>query len=679
MNNDTKRIHIAIDFEYHTIQATEAIDHLYCVTLHSETGAERRYWLSDGRDTQKFLKDINRMKRGSGYVLVCHAMELAEARCFWFMGLNPTEWDWRDTWIEAQMLLKSFFIHEPESCSLAECLARFCGIQIDVGVKKECRMYCITGAVEGHEADILEYNASDTRYLIDLAVQTLSKLAELIGNSGSIHRKCEFSEDTLIETAYMVNCSSEIARRGIPMDVEACEAVKMKVPDMLMQLSREFNDRYPGTFMFSTLKGKAKATRKLGAVYKYLREFLESVGALKDWTLTKAGEPSTNSKLLKQFKDQDNFAGNYLDFGKTVTSVRGLAKDNGESWLSNLADDGRIYYQSLRALTASTGRFQPQPSKGFVFGWAHFLYVLMNPRPGKWLVEIDYHAQETALQAVICDDPKYAEVYDARDTYLWMAWQLGLITREQYEEMPGQDSAWKLKYEKVRKPIKTFTLAWSYGGGYRHLARLVGISEGKSKSWVENLNFKVFRNAYRWKQRIVQMTDPTHGKLHGLCFPDGFVSRSIRYKGEECKSDTVKMNFPFQGFGAFLMREIVKKCHEQKLPAIATIHDAVMFEVDEGDTDTVNRCLEVMEGTAREWLGSDLLKCGSPVYWKHHSLSDIVDADLRNPKEMGIPKDDERYPEAYRRYIDNVRKFQDKVGDLVEIEDVKKFQSLLAK
>jgi hypothetical protein len=44
---------------------------------------------------------------------------------------------------------------------------------------------------------------------------------------------------------------------------------------------------------------------------------------------------------------------------------------------------------------------------------------------------------------------------------------------------------------------------------------------------------------------------------------------------------------------------------------------------------------------------------------------------------MGITEDDARYTEAYQQYTDNVKKFQERVGDLVEIEDVQKFQRLL--
>lgn len=494
-----------------------------------------------------------------------------------------------------------------------------------------------------------------------------------------------FTEQTLIDLAYMINCSSEIAHRGFPVDNEALSRLQGHVPEMVLQLKRDFNDLYKGTFVFSNLKGRIKATKKFSAIYSHLEKFLAERNMLDGWERTANGSPSTDSALLKQFKRSTGFGADYYNLMKTLTSVQGLAKDK-DSWLENWSkDDERIYYGSLRPMSSATGRFQPRISAGFIPGWAHFLHCVLNPQKGKMIFEWDFHAQETALQAIICHDPKYAEVYNARDTYLWMAWQLGQITEEQYNEMPGQDSEWKKKYGSIRGPMKTFTLAWSYGAGAKHLSELAGIPLVKAEKWVHDLDFRIFKNAYKYKKRLVDVTTAST-RYHGLCFADGFCCRTIRYAREVPKSDTVKMNWPFQGFGAFILRELVKKCHELNLPAIATVHDAIIFECDEGDWDTVRKCRDVMEQTAKELLGSDLLNCGkrekederpNAAVWYHHTLSDILDADLRTAEERGLKKGDDGYEEACQQFVNNVKIFHDKVGDLVEIDDVKKFQKML--
>lgn len=645
---------LAIDFEYHAAP-NGTIEHLICCVICDAHGKEARYWLRDGRDTAKLKKHLEGLR--TRFTFVCHAMELAEAQCFRHLGLDPTTFKWRDTWLESYLLSNSFFSNPRENCSLAECLAKYCDIQIDLDYKKECRTYCILDKTEGHEDEILDYCASDVKYLHDLADATLRMYTQMIQHGYAIHRNCEFSEDTLVNLAYVVNCSSEIASQGLPVDVETCDTLKTKVPQMLMQLKREFNAKYDGTFAFSTFKGAEKATKKLGAIYTHLESFLAQKGLLKDWPRTANGSPSTDSKLLKDYKNVDGFAGDLYRLNKTCTSVQGLVKDT-DPWLANLKD-GRLLYRSLRPMSSSTGRCQPKISQGFVPGFAHFLYCMLNPPKGKMLVEIDYHAEETALQAVICNDPKYAEVYNARDTYLWMAWQLGQITDDQYNTHPGNDKAWKEELGSIRKPMKTFTLAWSYGAGYRHLAALANIPEAKSERWVHDLNNKVFRTAYKYKSGLVAATAPNNPKYHCICFPDAFLCRTIRYKGEQPKSDTVKTNFPFQGYGAYLLRELIKRCHEEQLPAIATIHDAILFEVDEGDTAMVDKCHRIMTDTAKELLGSDLLQCGAPVYWRHHTLSDILDADLST--EEGVAA------------------FQSKVGDLVEVDDVRQFQKFMRK
>lgn len=663
---------LAIDFEYHAAP-NGTIEHLICCVLCDKDGKEARYWLRDGRDTAKLIRHLKAFR--TRFVFVAHAMELAEAQCFKLLGLDPTTFRWRDTWLESYILSNSFFTNPRENCSLAECLAKYCDIQIDLEYKKECRSYCILDKTEGHEDDILDYCASDVKYLHTLADTILRMYAQLIKNGFAIHRDCNFSEESLVDLAYVVNCSSEIASRGLPVDVETCEKLKAKVPQMLMTLKREFNDKYDGTFAFSKFKGAEKATKKLNSIYSWLEAFIKEKKLDKEWPRTANGSPSTDSKLLKDFKNIKGFAGDLYHLNKACTSVQGLVKDK-DPWLANLVD-GRLMYRSLRPMSSSTGRCQPKISQGFIPGFAHFLYCMLNPKPGKVLMEIDYHAEETALQAVICKDPKYAEVYNARDTYLWMAWQLGQISTDQYNADPGNDKKWKESLGDIRGPMKTFTLAWSYGAGFRHLASLAGIPEAKSERWVHDLNYRVFKEAFKWKSGLVAATAPTSIKYQTICFPDAFMCRTIRYKGETPKSDTVKMNFPFQGFGAYLLRVLIKKCHEQGLPAIATIHDAILFEIDEGDQQMVDKCFKTMTDTAKELLGSDLLQCGAPVFWRNHTLSDILDADLQSPKEKGISEDDERYAEACQQYAENVKAFKAKVGDLVELKDVVQFQKFM--
>lgn len=681
--NISKYNYIGIDFEY--VADGDDIKHLICCVMHGANGSELRFWLRNGQDTYKLKRTLEKMKRGTGYVFVAHAMELAEARCFTKLGMDPLEFDWRDTWMEAKILTNSFFQNALESCSLIECIAKYLTVQLDPEYKKECRGWCIMDSTEGHEAEILDYCASDTKYLPQLADRLYEMYRNRIEHSIYIHKQCVFTEQTLIDLAYMINCSSEIAHRGFPVDNEALSRLQEHVPEMVLQLKKDFNEQYKGTFVFSNFKGKIKATKKFSAIYSHLEKFLAERNMLDEWERTANGSPSTDSALLKQFKRSTGFGADYYNLMKTLTSVQGLAKDK-DPWLANWVEvDERIYYGSLRPMSSATGRFQPRISAGFIPGWAHFLYCVLNPQKGKMIFEWDFHAQETALQAIICHDPKYAEVYNARDTYLWMAWQLGQITEEQYNEMQGQDSEWKKKYGSIRGPMKTFTLAWSYGAGAKHLAELAGIPLVKAEQWVHDLDFRIFKNAYKYKRHLVDATTAST-RYHGLCFSDGFCCRTIRYAREVPKSDTTKMNWPFQGFGAFILRELVKKCHELNLPAIATVHDAIIFECDEGDWDTVRKCRDVMEQTAKELLGSDLLNCGkrekegerpNAAVWYNHTLSDILDADLRTAEERGFKKGDDGYDEACQQFANNVKAFRDKVGDLVEIDDVKKFQKML--
>ena len=658
--------HISIDFEYH-VNEDKSLTPI-CVALYDEaTQKTVKLWLRDNSGLPLLKRILLHHREDS--ILICHAMELAEARVFKTIGLNPCDFKWRDTWLEARLLDNSFFLPgRVPSYSLVECCRKYLGVERDEDVKQEMRNYCILDTTAGHEQEIMDYCADDVKDLLDLANVLLDKYMERVSKMASIRDVCRFSEDTLVGWTYAVNCSSEIAERGLPVDNDTVEAIRQKAPEAVRKLKIAFEAKYPGSFNFSVLKKTAteKISKSMAGLNAHMEKFVESIGAKNTWAKSeKTGKWSLDSGLLKDYKGTECFAGDLYRLQKNITALQGLVSERADkNWLRNWSqDEGRLAYGSLCPFRSATGRFQPRPSEGFVPGWAHWLYCVLNPRKGRMLFEIDFHAEETALQAIITHDSAYAEIYKAKDTYLWIGMMLGVIPKEDYESMPVKEL--KKKYHAERGYLKTFFLAWSYGAGATHLAQIAKIPVEKSKKWVNDLNNRVFKVSTQWKHRILDATDPVTGKFHTLALPDGFQSRCHKTGREEKKPDTTKMNFPFQGFGAYLLRELVKRCHEQDIYVVCTIHDALLFECDEGDMEAVKRANDLMITTSRELLGSDLLEVGAPAFWHNHTLKDIREYPVR-----GEYRDESAY-------LEDLKAAQTKVGDLVEPEDVEKFKKLV--
>ena len=644
----TKKNH-AIDFEY-SVNPDGSIDKLICCCMRSSEGCAR-FWLFDDKDTHRLVQILNIIK-AAHETLVAHAVPYAEARCLLKLGLDPREFCWRDTCLEARLLDKTFTKGAvTHTYGLAAVLQRFLKVDVDCAEKARLQALCAAGVdIEDNKAQILDYCASDVEHMLplanhlrDLHIQYVSECYKL----GDVHQ--DGWEARLERFAHYTVCCMMIASKGLPIDTETAEYMRVNGKAAEERLITAFCETFPGTYT-QDKHGKFHASMK--KLRECLQEFIVAKN-LDSWPLTDTGELSLDSKVLEDWKgDEKSFAGAYYRLKKNLQGLGGLLKDGDRSWLKNLRDS-RLMYETLNPFGANTGRNQPQPSKGFVFGWAHYLHPILNPAEGKMLVEIDYHAQETALQASLTGDSSYREVYTARDTYLWVAQQLGMLTSSQYEEMRGHDEEWKKKYSHIRKPCKTFTLAYSYGAGIKKLAAAAGVSEEQAAAMKDRLDNEVFSESTEWKREVVDAI--YNNDCYGLKLPDGYFSRTRVYRNEEDASYNAVINFPFQAYGAYILREVVQEFAKQNIPCIATVHDAVVLEVDEGDWDTIDRAIEIMsEVPSRLLSGDDILQChrDQVAVWHHHTLQDI----------LTLPRDE----------------LVEKVGNLVDWGDIEKFRGLFS-
>lgn len=357
-------------------------------------------------------------------------------------------------------------------------------------------------------------------------------------------------------------------------------------------------------YELTVIKGVAGVWHKVDAVCrKLLKKCLEERGILDKWERTEKGLLSMSSDVLEdEFKDEEgNFGADYYKLCKAYNTLNGIAKDGEKSWLTNLDRiDSLMRYRSLRPFTAATGRCQPKTSKGFIFGWYKALYGVIEPPLGKWLVELDFSAEETFIQAKVFGDPRYDEIYQSKDMYLWMGVQLGMIPKSDFETM--SKSELKHKYKPVRDRLKTYTLALGYGAGDKKLASKVKLPIEKIRRMKEKTKTQIFPKSTAIREMLQKgiMTEIADEKIRCFWLQSGW--HTVMPHSTKDFSPNAPLNFPIQGSGAAILHKLVVELEKEGIETIATIHDAIFIMVDAEDMETIAKARELMRTTANQYL-----------------------------------------------------------------------------
>lgn len=638
---------IAVDTEYHTNEIG-MIDNVYCVCTTDNKGNHFKKWTSKTKD-ENILHEIAEFHGldPKEMILVCHALDKAERRAFKFLGVENRNYKFICTWHLASMLKNSFSkktarmksknttyesdaeaieaateskLQKAKSLSYAGLCKDILKVNIDTAHKEEMRKLCIMNRTADNEQQIMDYCADDTKYLLPL-LENLSKVYfSCLKNSFCPLRPGMFNEITftdcfkyLITQCESINLFGEIADKGLPVDVERCNTVKRNAIKYRERMKAEFNDKYSGSYVLQ--KGLYKEDTKV--TQKYMNDLLESSKLTSTYPKSdKTGKWSMSSDNLKEyFHDTNTFAEHYRQLNKLTRLLNGVSKQS-DSPFDYIVDD-KLWYESLQPYGTITSRCTPSTRK-FVFGWHKSLYGILNPKPGKWLVELDYGSEETFVQCCICNDNNYHEIYQSKDIYLAFANKMGLVPNNDWNTL--SKSELKEKYATVRKLIKPMILGLSYGMAAPRLAKRLNIPVVKAEGYVEKVN-QILHVSTKYKSLL----DEKAKRCKAFSLPDGFICRTAERFIDN--NHTTVGNWPFQSAGGTILRSLIKTLDKANLKAnvLATIHDAIFFEVDEGDYETINKVSEIMKETANKVLLAPAdagwnMKVGSPEIIKNGDI-----------------------------------------------------------
>ena len=681
---------IAVDTEYQTIENAPAqssierettIHKVWCASF-SHEGSSFSIWTGNDDQMPDILDKAAKHFDVPNPIFVNYAY-FAEWEAFKRLGVDMSAYDWIDVHLLYRIVTNSYT--DKSENDLVSMCKDILNISIDSAHKDAMRNLCISGNVEGNEAQIMSYCEDDTRHLIPALLKLEDRLNRRLSLDVTMPVNCRHRGDRstpvaslIMELMESLKAFTAISHRGIPVNGDHLKAVREGARIVRDRQIKEFVEKYPGTWDFITpstksldkviseeerlnaikdtpfeavmedfkklIESKSIRTQAVlcgqyddwyecnvkgnGGTWKrndkecrrFLLSDLKSRGLLDGYPLTDSGKLSLAKDALKDTfgKQTGTFGGDFRVLMNKITCYNGILADGKSDWLSAYDEnDGLMRYRTLNPFRTVTWRCAPSPSNGWVFGWDKSLYSVIEPPEGKWLVELDFSSEETFIQAQVFDDQSYRDLYASKDIYLYTGVLTGMIPRSDFESM--SKDALKVKYKRERDLLKTFTLAIGYGAGNKTLSGKTGLPLSEVEKFRKNYD-KAFSRTMFVRDELKKRMES--GRLKCLWLANGLCATINRHKVKT--SYNAPLNYPIQGTGSVILAKVARDFERAGIRTIATIHDAVVFEVNEGDMETINKARNLMKNAADYVLnvqeGEEGMKVGEPEIIKHGEI-----------------------------------------------------------
>ena len=586
---------------------------------------------------------------------------------------------------------------EARSTSYAAMCKHLLGVNIDTAHKEQMRLKCILGTADDFKDAILDYCASDTQWLIPAVLKLGQSMCKAMNEKRylcilPLHTSSVI--EMWLRMGDSIRAFARIAERGFPVNADNARALSIGAGIQKDQLIEEFVKTYPDTYVrnvksIKTLEKNAPlnlihqlrvGTIDVVSAEKLLRKHMHEAGKaertietcvkqlhfignentspwkkqsavceelfkqclrsrnIHTWPMTDAGDHlrMDGASLDEEFKGETgNFGADYRKLTYRMSAFNAISgTESTSNWLKNLDVEHNIMrYGSLHPYGTSTARCAARPAEGVVPLWYKSFHGILEPPAGKWLVESDFGSEEVFITACLMHDAAYYELYHAKDPYLWFCAELGTIPKSDFEQLSKAEL--KEKYHDERKTMKRFQLAWQYGAGVDTLARRSQMPVQRVKELKYKLENELFATSTAYKERlkrILQGYDFNHMLVDHMIDPDGWCLRTKARQGEGM-SMTAMLNWPIQSLGGTILHQLVIELEKANIECVATVHDAVLYLVDENDYDAIHKVEEIMRSTANRIVHAPTdwtIKVGDPEIWQH---GEIHCDELENTEE----------------------------------------------
>lgn len=518
----------------------------------------------------------------------------------------------------------------------------------DKAVKNDVRNFIIAGQdLESRKQEILDYCASDIKLLYELDLKIGDHMAKVMDEPhinvqlGKVRTDFKankyFTLDELREEiGSWAARNAMYAMRGIPLNAGRLEAVKKAGPLIRVEEQLRWNELHPEYPLYRIGKS-AKALSLLKTMRKkspYLdMEVTEDYDLFADaamriskagkfqWKKTPAGAFAKDSDYLKELDD----GGLIHDIRKHKDSIKALKsispEDDGTYKIDRFIGCDFKQRPNFNPYGTKTGRNAPSATS-FLFLMPKWMRLLVNPRKGRYICDLDAHSEEVAIAAALYNDENKREVYRSADVYMKYAQLAGAYPKDKpiLTEDERESEKWFKEegWTQVRKIYKGGFLGMQFGMGGASLERRVRLSlpeekrdeifEGWGDSFVDSYR-SLFSNE---TECVTKVRQAYSNQKKGVMLQDGWRL------GPDDPNILSVSNFPVQGTGSVILRRCCELCDAEGIQIYATLHDAISFtgklENMEREIDTARECFR---RAAEDILGEDLMVIGNPEIIKH--------------------------------------------------------------
>lgn len=596
---DPNRKYAYIDFEYNG--TAECILNLVSCALliHKDDKEISRddFWLHKDDHAKTNLKFALKAMRHNTIFVSYNVV--AEAQSFIALGLDPVKFAWVDLALEWKMLtnhndewgygeqlidgkikttqrknkwemsdeeLKNIK-SDTRPANLVGACFKLTGNILDAAHKDEMRDLIISKPASFSNEDrrrILEYGRGDVVFLPQMHNAIIRNFHSSKANRAIRLDDLLWRGETSARVALMSSLGYPVSRDSL---VRFCE----NVPNILKETAESVNKNFPGTFYWN------KKENRYSVDTKKQKEWIAASEYADRWMKTDTDDYSISLPAYErcfsyshEYPD-DVFPAQVMKWLKTKKSLNGFMPKsknakNKETIFTRYGSDDRVR-PWLNPYGAQSSRFQPSAT-GFIPLKSSWMRSLIQPKPGRAIVAIDYGSEEFLLAAILSGDSKMFEAYRSGDPYLYFGKLTGAIP---------QDGT-KKTHAKERTKFKSTVLGISYLMGSAALARKLTADTGEdftqedAQELIDQF-FDTFDKYDGWIKKTGQDYH-TNGFLQ---LSDGWIMF-----GDNPNHRSVS-NCPIQGEGAVIIRQAVTNCQDKGLAVMYPLHDALYVECSKDD------------------------------------------------------------------------------------------------
>lgn len=503
--------------------------------------------------------------------------------------------------------------------------------------------------IEQHKGDISKYGINDIINMRELdhriynEMQSVASQPHLFVMDGEV-LQCPLNKIKTVEEIrdMMGHWAAQLAMysaRGVPLDGGKYEAVKGAVPQILEDTQMAWNRDHPeypvyrvGKNNAMLLSRKKKLLKKSpykdrvivkdgGLVANMVRKYCDTNNVA--WKRTSAGKYSMDSNYLKEM-DDGALIHDYRKHIDAMSSIKAMAvQDDGSVKLdASIGSDGK-QRPSFGPFGTKTGRNATKAST-FIFLGPKWFRLLVNPKEGTYVCDLDAHSEEVAIAAALYNDDNKRKVYRSADVYMMYAQLAGAYPKNKpilTEEQRDTEKWFKAEHwDRVRKTYKSGFLGMQFGMGASSLQRRVAaslpqaerdkLSPDFGEQFVDEYH-ETFAKEYECVNEL--KAQYKRGLVGGIVLADGWRI------GPDDPNILSIGNFPVQGTGACILRRACTLCDEAGVKIYATLHDAISItgKLENMEID-IQKATSAFKQAADEVLGESIMLVGNPEVVKHN-------------------------------------------------------------